>query len=82
MEDLSHLAEGLNFQSLTAFKPTENLLRSIDYTRPLSEYATPDQIASFLRGRESTLHVYSDTLRRNGIVVKEDMAKYLASKDV
>lgn len=81
MEDLSHLAEGLNFQSLTAFKPTENLLRSIDYTRPLSEYATPDQIASFLRGRESTFHVYSDTLRRNGIVVKEDMAKYLASKD-
>lgn len=81
MEDLSHLAEGLNFQSLTAFKPTENLLRSIDYTRPLSEYATPDQIASFLRGRESTFHVYSDTLRRNGIVVKEDMSKYLAAKD-
>lgn len=81
MEDLSYLAEGLNFQSLSSFKPQESLLRSIDYTRPLNEYATPDQIASFLRGREKTFHIYSDTLRRNGLVIKEDMSKYLAAKD-
>lgn len=54
---------------------------SIDYTRPLNEYATPDQIASCLLTREETVHVYSDSLRKNGIVVKEEMSRYLASKD-
>lgn len=56
-------------------------LTSIDYTRPLNEYATPDQIASFLFTREETVHVYSDSLRKKGIVIREDMSKYLASKD-
>lgn len=81
MEDLSYMAEGLNIQSLSDLSEKGSLLRSIDYTRPLNEYVTPDQIASFLSGRENTVHVYSDSLRRNGLVIKEDMSKYLASKD-
>lgn len=56
-------------------------LRSIDYTRPLGEYATPDQIATFLSTREGSTHIYSDSLRKNGIVIKEDMSKYLAAKN-
>ena len=81
MEDLSHLAEGLNFQPLSSLSEVGNVMKSIDYTRPLNEYATPDQIASFLSTRENAVHVYSDSLRRNGFVIKEDMSKYLAAKD-
>lgn len=81
MEDLSYLAEGLNFQSLSSFSEVGNVMKSIDYTRPLNEYATPDQIASFLSTRENAVHIYSDSLRRNGFVIKEDMSKYLAAKD-
>lgn len=81
MEDLSYLAEGLNFQSLPSFSEVGNVMKSIDYTRPLNEYATPDQIASFLYTRENAVHIYSDSLRRNGFVIKEDMSKYLAAKD-
>lgn len=81
MEDLSHLAEGLNFQSLSSLSEVGNVMKSIDYTRPLNEYATPDQIASFLSTRENAVHIYSDSLRRNGFVIKEDMSKYLAAKD-
>lgn len=81
MEDLSYLAEGLNFQSLPSFSEVGNVMKSIDYTRPLNEYATPDQIASFLSTRENAVHIYSDSLRRNGFVIKEDMSKYLAAKD-
>lgn len=81
MEDLSHLAEGLNFQSLSSFSEVGNVMKSIDYTRPLNEYATPDLIASFLSTRENAVHIYSDSLRRNGFVIKEDMSKYLAAKD-
>ncbi|WP_293713511.1 PD-(D/E)XK nuclease-like domain-containing protein [uncultured Parabacteroides sp.] len=81
MEDLSYLAEGLNFQSLSSFSEVGNVMKSIDYTRPLNEYATPDLIASFLSTRENAVHIYSDSLRRNGFVIKEDMSKYLAAKD-
>lgn len=81
MEDLSYLSEGLDFQSLSSFSEVGNVMKSIDYTRPLNEYATPDQIASFLSTRENAVHIYSDSLRRNGFVIKEDMSKYLAAKD-
>lgn len=81
MEDLSYLSEGLNFQSLSSLSEVGNVMKSIDYTRPLNEYATPDQIASFLSTRDNSVHVYSDSLRRNGFVIKEDMSKYLAAKD-
>lgn len=81
MEDLSHLGEGLNFAALSSMNKSEKILSSIDYTRPLREYATPDQISSFLRSRGRGRHVYTDSLRKNGFVIKEDMSKYLAAKD-
>lgn len=81
MEDLSYLSEGLDFQSLSSLSRVGDVMKSIDYTRPLNEYATPDQISSFINTREKTYHIYSDSLRRNGMVIKEDMSKYLASKD-
>lgn len=81
MEDLSYLSEGLDFQSLSSLSSVGDVMKSIDYTRPLNEYATPDRISSFINTREKSYHVYSDSLRRNGMVIKEDMSKYLASKD-
>lgn len=81
MEDLSYLGEGLDFGALSSMNKSEKILSSIDYTRPLREYATPDQISSFLSSREKSVHVYTDSLRRNGFVIQEDMAKYLAAKD-
>lgn len=56
-------------------------MHSIDYTRPLNEYATPDQISSFLSTREKSVHVYTDSLRKNGFVIQENISKYLAAKD-
>lgn len=81
MEDLSYLSEGLDFQSLSSYSAVSNVMKSIDYTRPLNEYATPAQIASFISEREKTVHIYSDSLRKNGFVIKEDMSKYLSAKD-
>lgn len=54
---------------------------SIDYTRPLKDYATPAELSSFLKTRERSFHIYTDSLRKNGLVIKEAMEKYLASKD-
>lgn len=54
---------------------------SIDYTRPLKDYATPAELSSFLKTREHSIHIYTDSLRKNGLVIKEAMEKYLASKD-
>lgn len=81
MEDLSYLGEGLDFGALSSMNKSEQLLSSIDYSRPLNEYATPDQISSFLAAREKSVHVYTDSLRKNGFVIQEDMSKYLAARD-
>lgn len=70
------IAEGIDVSSQPASVPM-----SIDYTRSLKDYATAGEIASFLHARKKSHHIYSNTLRKNGIVVKEDMGKYLASKD-
>jgi len=59
---------------------TELMDKGIDYTRPLSEYATPDQIADFCRQNEKTHHIYTETLNIGGIAVQDAMEKYL-SKD-
>lgn len=56
-------------------------LNSIDYTRPLGEYATPDQIASFLSTIDKAQHIYTKILNRNGIAVQESMSRYLSSKE-
>lgn len=75
-EELALLAEQEGLGACNEQAP----LRSIDYTRPLGEYATPDQIATFLSIREQAQHVYTESLNKNGIAVQESMSKYLASK--
>lgn len=56
-------------------------LHTIDYARPLKDYATPCELSSFITARERSFHIYTDSLRKNGLVIKEAMEKYLASKD-
>lgn len=56
-------------------------LHTIDYARPLKDYATPGELSSFIKVRERSFHIYTDSLRKNGLVIKEAMEKYLASKD-
>lgn len=77
-EELMNLAaeEGMEVSTEEASIP-----KSIDYTRPFEEYATPAELSSFLGSRKRSYHVYTDSLRKNGMVIKEAMEKYLASKD-
>lgn len=73
--------EGLDMQSLSTMKTDERLLSAIDYTRPLSEYGTPEQIASFLATREKSKHIYTRNLQVNGVAVQDAMEKYLGAKE-
>lgn len=76
-EELTNLAamEGIDVCN------QQTSLSSIDYTRPLSDYATPADIATHLQRREGSYHIYTESLRENGHVVKEEMSKYLAAKE-
>ena len=80
MNTLEEMSKGLDFESLSNMQEGEKLLSSIDYTRPLNEYATADDISFFLNTRDKPRHVYTKDLNLNGRVVKEDMEKYLSSK--
>ncbi len=79
--DLDKFSEGLDFSVLSGLEKKADVLKSIDYSRPLKDYSTPCDIANYLLEREGSCHVYTDSLRKNGIVVKEDMVKYLSSKE-
>lgn len=71
----------LDFQSLASMKTDEKVLSSIDYTRPLSEYGTAEQISTFLKLRSGSQHVYTDSLNVNGKAVQDSMDKYLGASD-
>lgn len=71
----------LDFAALGTMHREEKILSSIDYTRGIGEYATAEDIASFMRGRKRARHIYSADLRQDGVVVQEKMSKYLAQKD-
>ena len=58
----------------------ETLTKSVDYTRPLSEYATPDQIATFLLNNKEAKHIYTKDLNVNGIAIQDSMEKYLSNE--
>ncbi len=73
--------EGLNFGSLSSLKKEEVLLSSIDYTRPLNEYATPECIANFIQSRDKSQHVYTRDLQVGGRAVQDAMENYLSQKD-
>lgn len=81
METAVEDKKGLEFQSLSKMKPEEKVLSAIDYGRPLTEYATPEQIATFLLNREKSYHVYTKDLQVGGTAVADAMEKYLGSSD-
>jgi hypothetical protein len=73
---------GINIDELraeheAALKSSE--VKSIDYTRPLSEYPTAQTIADFVKQRNGTRHVYTEDLNINGIAVQDAMEKYLSN---
>lgn len=55
----------------------EELVKSIDYTRPLTDYATAADVAGFLRKREKVYNIDVESLSVNGWVVQDDMECYL-----
>ena len=75
------LSKGLDFQSLGQLGRGEKILSSIEYSRPLKEYATPEQIASFMRKREGSKHIYTKDLQVSGLAVQDSMEKYLSSDE-
>lgn len=60
---------------------SEELIRMIDYTRQLTEYATPEQVANFMKMRSGTQHIYTRDINVGGVAVKDDMEKYLSASD-
>lgn len=53
--------------------------KDIDYSRPLTEYATASTVADFIRMNSKKERVYSKDLRKDGIVVQDKMEKYLSN---
>ena len=80
-KEFEEKVKGLDFQSLSDSKPTENLLKSIDFTRPLNEYPAASDIAIYVKMREGSRHVYTDSLNVNGIAVQDSFEKYLSAHD-
>ncbi|OBS12809.1 hypothetical protein ATE49_15435 [Elizabethkingia miricola] len=77
--------EGFEFgadvlSALNSAEKGESLTKTIDYTRPLAEYASPQQIADFILTNKKTKHVYTKDLRVNGAVVQDTFEKYLGAK--
>lgn len=54
----------------------------IDYSRPLDEYPTAQDIADFLRMKTPKKHIYTASLNVGGVVVQDDMEKYLSNKGI
>lgn len=53
------------------------LIKSIDYTRPLKDYATAKDVADYLKGRREIKDIDLSSLSINGRVVQDDMEVYL-----
>lgn len=81
IEEVKQQSEGLDFQSLSSMATSEKILSSIDFARPLSEYATPEQISTFLKLRDKSQHIYTQDLQAGGLAVQDAMEKYLSASD-
>lgn len=57
--------------------PGGDIVKSIDYTRPLKDYATASDIANYLKGRKEVQEIELSSLSVNGRVVQDDMETYL-----
>lgn len=55
----------------------EELVKSIDYTRPLTDYATAFDISDFIKKRKKVYEVDLQSLSVNGLVIQDDMECYL-----
>ena len=51
----------------------QELVKSIDYTRPLKDYATAQDIANFLKGRREVKEIDLSYLSKHGRVIQDDM---------
>lgn len=62
--------------------PTGNELMDagIDYTRPLSEYPTPQTIVDFIMQGTEPQHIYTKDLNIAGLAVQDEMEKYLSNE--
>ena len=56
--------------------------KGIHYTRPLTEYPTPQTIIDFLSIGSEPKHIYTESLNVNGIAVQDKMEKYLANESL
>ena len=74
-------SNGLDFESIFQNEEQKIDAKSIDFTRPLSEYGTAEQISTFVQGRKGTQHIYTRDLQVGGKAVQDAMEKYLAAKD-
>lgn len=61
--------------------PGGDMVKSIDYTRPLSEYPTASEVADGLRGRTEIHEINLNNLSVHGEVVLDDMDTYLSRRD-
>lgn len=61
--------------------PGGDIVKSIDYTRPLKDYATASDIANYLKGRREVKKIDLSSLQVNGEVVQDEMEIYLQRQD-
>lgn len=58
-------------------EPGGDIVKNIDYTRPLSDYATANSIATFLKNRKAIHEIDMHSLSVNGTATQDDMETYL-----
>jgi hypothetical protein len=69
MTDLSNFSEGVELMDA-----------SIQHTRPLSEYPTPETITNFLMQGIAPQHIYTADINKKGLAVQDEMDKYLSNE--
>lgn len=60
--------------------PGGDIIKSIDYTRPLSDYATASDIANFIKKRDKVYDIDLKSLAVNGKIRQDEMEMYLQNK--
>jgi hypothetical protein len=58
----------------------KELFKGIDFTRPLNEYPTAQNVADFIKQRKGTQHIYTKNLNIGGVAVQDAMEKYLSNE--
>lgn len=82
--DFTEMSDELNPESLpdidSAVISETEFVKSIDYTRPLTDYATASDIADFLKKRTKVHNISIKSLAVNGKVRQDEMEMYLANR--